>query len=146
MPEFHPCYGGTIPRLHILPDTYTDVLGEKLERLQALQNAKKGWSSEKEQLRRDLEVMSPYFGYIAIAADPRDYILHRVGQSFQYDVPLNKRGHLARFRGIRIRAMCTYNGIYRCRVRIGPANSLDVFSDGECPASIRDRPFSDRKN
>jgi len=38
------------------------------------------------------------------------YIISRVGESYLYDVPLYKRGHLARFRGKRVRIICTDTG------------------------------------
>ena len=50
--------------------------------------------------------------------DYRDYQLTRVGQLFQYDVPLGKRGLLRQFAGHRVRLVCTYNGQFRKRVRV----------------------------
>lgn len=120
----------TIPVADMLPDTYDDVLGQKLARLQHLQRTQTGWTAQKAQLRHDLEVMSPYFGYVRIWVDHRDYSLFRVGQSYQYDVPPDKRGHLARFRGIRVRLMCLYGSTYHKGIRVGPANPLDTLSDG----------------
>lgn len=126
-------YGGrTVSGADILPDNYDDVLGQKLQRLKVLQLAKAGWLTEKERLRRDLERMSPYFGYLGIEADPRDYILQRIGQSYQYDVPPpDKCGHLQRFRGMGIRVMRLYRGVYRRWLRVGPANPLDVLQVNE---------------
>lgn len=97
---FRPHYSSRmISPFDVLPDTYDDVLGSKLLRLQEIGR----WTAEKRRLQHDLETMCPYFGYIGWHAEPRSYLVHLVGQSFQYDVPINKRGHLARFRGIRVR-------------------------------------------
>lgn len=106
-------------------------LVRRSKQLQEFQARQTGWTTEKEQLRHDLEVMSPYFGYIRFAAHPRDYIVHLVGQSFQYEVPVNKRGHLARFRGIRVRVACVRSGIRDRVVMVGPANPLDLLQVNE---------------
>jgi hypothetical protein len=70
--------------------------------------------------------MSPWFGYVGCTVDPRTYLVHQVGQSFLYDVPLNKRGRLAAFRGKRVRLVCLGSGTFTRWVRVGPVNPLDV--------------------
>jgi hypothetical protein len=129
---YFPCHGSSLIQLdHVLPDTYNDVLGEKIRRIQEIGS----WTSEKRRLQRDLEVMSPWFGYVGWIVDPRTYLVHQVGQSFLYDVPVNKRGRLAAFRGIRVRLICLGSGSFTRWVRVGPINPLDVDTigpDGRC--------------
>lgn len=122
-PGFRPVYGSRlIDAADVLPDTYDDVLGAKILRLQQIDR----WTAEKRRLQRDLDIMCPYFGYAGWRADPRDYLIHLVGQSFQYDVPTNKRGRLARFRGVRVRLICLGSGLNTRWIRVGPVNPLDV--------------------
>lgn len=119
----HFAYGSRIILVRdISPDTYDDCLGAKIRRIQEIS----GWTAEKRRLQRELEVMSPYFGYVGLHVDPREYLLHLVGQSFQYHVPLNKRGRLAQFRGKRVRMVCLGSGTFTRWIRVGPVNPLDV--------------------
>jgi len=79
-----------------------------------------GWSKAKERMRQHLEHLTRNHGYVGAWLDCRDYQLTRVGQSFLYDVPLGKRGILAQFAGQRVRLVCTYSGLFRTWVRVGP--------------------------
>ena len=133
-----PCYfphqGSTLIRLeHVLPDQYEDILGAKIHRLQAIDS----WTAEKRKLQRDLAVMSTYFGYIGLWVDPRAYLVSQVGQSFIYDVPLNKRGNLSVFRGKRIRIICLGSGAFTRWIRVGPLNPLDVETNLPEARSLR---------
>lgn len=120
---YFPRHGSSLIQLqHVFPDTYHDVLGAKIKRMQEIDT----WTSEKRRLRHDLEAMSPWFGYVGWTVDPRTYLVHQVGQSFLYDVPLNKRGRLAAFRGKRVRLVCLGSGTFTRWVRVGPVNPLDV--------------------
>lgn len=87
-----------------------------------------GWSSTKERMRQHLERLADMYGYEGTYLDYRDYQLTRVGQSFLYDVPLNKRGFLAQFAGQRVRLVCTYSGPYRTWVRAGVVSSGAAYS------------------
>jgi hypothetical protein len=106
----------------ILPDSEADFIGDKLRRFRSID----AFNRQKLQLRRDLDQISPYFGYKGWWADPRDYHLYRVGESFQYDVPLGKRGQMAAFQGKRVRLFCLFSGKFRRWIWVGPANPLDV--------------------
>jgi hypothetical protein len=134
---YFPCHGSSLIQLnHALPDTYNDVLGEKIKRIQEIGS----WTSEKRRLQHDLEVMSPWFGYVGWTVDPRTYLVHQVGQSFLYDVPVNKRGRFAAFRGVRVRIICLGSGAFTRWVRVGPINPLDVETvgpDGRCTNAQR---------
>ena len=73
-----------------------------------------------DRLREELDALCKTHGYIGFWGDSRNYALHRVGQSLQYDVPPNKRGWLAPLRGQRVRIICLYSGPYRRWLRAGP--------------------------
>ncbi len=47
-----------IPAADNLPDTYDDVLGNKIARMQEIGS----WTAKKRRLQHDLEAMCPYFG------------------------------------------------------------------------------------
>lgn len=122
-PGYFPRHGSSLINLRdILPDTFEDILGAKIKRMQSIE----GWTAEKRRLQRDLDTMSPWFGYVGWTVDPRTYLVHQVGQSFLYDVPLGKRGNFAIFRGKRVRVLCLGSGAFTRWVRVGPLNPLDV--------------------
>jgi len=113
MPQYYS--GGTIPKCDIKPDAMNDLIAARLARLQACDP----WSSEKAYHRESLERLCEAHGYLGFWVDPRDYLVHRVGQSFLYDVPIDKRGNLAPFAGKRVRVACLHSGAFRRHVRIG---------------------------
>lgn len=113
MPQYYS--GGTIPKCDIKPDAMNDLIAARLARLQACDP----WSSEKAYHRESLERLCEAHGYLGLWVDPRDYLVHRVGQSFLYDVPIDKRGNLAPFAGKRVRVVCLHSGAFRRHVRIG---------------------------
>lgn len=111
---------GTRPSV-ILPyemiaDTKDNLIGCLAAKLL---NTPGGWSPKKERMREHLEHLTRMHRYEGAWLDYRDYQLTRVGQSFQYDVPLTKRGFLRPFAGHRVRLVCTYNGQFRKWVRVG---------------------------
>lgn len=110
---------GTIPADDARHDDLNDILAAKLRQFWRAQNSHGGWTSELERLRGDAERICELGGYKGLWVDARDYLVHRVGQSFLYDVPIDKRGNLAEFAGKRIRVVCTHNGINQRYVRIG---------------------------
>lgn len=110
---------GTIPAADSKPDDLNDLIAAKLRRLWHAQQSASGWSGECERHRRDVERICELNGYVGLSVDPRDYLVHIVGQSLLYDVPADKRGHLAPFAGKRIRVVCTHNGTNQRYVRIG---------------------------
>jgi hypothetical protein len=133
-PNYFPHQGSTLIRLeHVLPDLCEDILGAKIHRLQTIDR----WTAEKRKLQRDLEVMSPYFGYIGLWVDPRAYLVYQVGQSFVYDVPFDKRGNLSVFRGKRIRIICLGSGAFNRWIRVGPLSPLDVETNLPEARSLR---------
>ena len=106
----------------MLPDTRSDLIGAQAAKIASIVP----WTSQKARMREHLERLAIAHGYIAGWLDYRDYQLTRVGQSYQYDVPVGKRGILAQFAGKRVRLVCVYSGQFRRWVRVGAVNSLDV--------------------
>jgi len=106
----------------IEPDTRVDLIGARIAKLQAITE----WSRAKHKLRNDLYQTLKHFGYCSFFTDKRDYHLHRVGQSFQYVVPLDKRGNLQPYRGRRVRLVCVWNGRFRVQTMVGLVNDIDI--------------------
>jgi len=100
----------------MIADTKDNLIGSLAAKLL---NTPGGWSPKKEKMRQHLEHLARMHQYEGAWLDYRDYQLTRVGQSFQYDVPLGKRGFLRQFAGHRVRLVCTYNGQFRKWVRVG---------------------------
>ena len=106
----------------VLPDEGDDFIGTKLKQMRAIPT----FTRQKQKLRHDLEVMSPYFGYVRFYAKAERFMLKRVEDSIQYDVPLNKRGHLQRFAGKRIRLIVLWSCRFDHVILAGPVNPLDA--------------------
>lgn len=101
---------GTIPSEDARHDDMNDLIGARLRRLWKAQQHAEGWTAELEHARQDLERICTMHGYTNIWVDPRNYLVHRVGQSLLYDVPIDKRGGLAPFAGKRVRVVCLRSG------------------------------------
>lgn len=101
--------------LRIIPDTRGDLIGAQAAKVVSFAP----WTSQKARMREHLERLAIAHGYVGEWLDYRDYQLTRVGQSYQYDVPVGKRGILAQFAGKRVRLVCVYSGPFRRWVRIG---------------------------
>lgn len=110
----------------MLPDTRADLIGVQAAKIVKIAL----WTSQKARMREHLERLAIAHGYVGEWLDYRDYQLTRVGQSYQYDVPVGKRGVLAQFAGKRVRLICIYSGPFRRWVRIGvPSAAGGAFSD-----------------
>jgi len=91
----------------MLEDDFPD---EVLEILKSL-NSHSAWSKEKRQLADELIHLLTSKGYVYFhVTNPHRYRVSTVGASYLYDVPLYKQGHLAPFRGQRVRIVCTHSG------------------------------------
>jgi len=97
------------------PDTRSDLIGAQAAKIVSIVQ----WTPQKARMRQHLERLAIAHGYIGEWLDYRDYQLTRVGQSYQYDVPVGKRGILAQFAGKRVRLVCIYSGQFRRWVRVG---------------------------
>lgn len=123
----------------VSPDNFDGVIGANLARMREIE----GWTAEKRQLRRDLEAITPWFGYAGWTVDPRDYLVQRVGESFLYNVPLNKRGNFSVFRGKRVRVICLGSGAFTRWVRVGPVNPLDAEAPSPEQSTLLRQQHSD---
>jgi hypothetical protein len=110
---------GTIPADDARHDDLNDLLAAKLRRLWHARQSAYGWSGECERHRRDVERICALNGYSGLWVDPRDYLVHLIGQSLLYDVPAGKRGNMAAFAGKRVRVVCTRSGVFQRVVWIG---------------------------
>lgn len=104
----------TINPEEILRDTYQDLIGAKIRKIQRIE----GWKG-KAKLRDELVKLVKFHSYKLIEVRKDDYSLHRVGQSYQYVVAEKKNGLLKPFRGKRVRLVCIYNGRFTVTAAVG---------------------------
>ncbi len=83
-------------------DCYDDELANSIAQLSKLET----WDAEAKRLFAQIERLCQTNKFIYFTGDYRDYHLTRKGQSAIYDVPMNQRGILDRFRGKRVRIVC----------------------------------------
>lgn len=115
---------GVVPAKDVLPDHQRDLIGMLAYKVLRIEK----WTSERAAHREHLERLAEAHGYVGAWLDYRDYHLTIVGQSYQYDVPLGKRGILAKFAGRRVRLVCVYSGPFRRWVRIGVPSKVWTYS------------------
>jgi hypothetical protein len=85
-----------------ITDSLDDDVGRCLQRLHEIPT----WTDEKVSKFEELIQLCNKQRYLRFTGDYRDYHLERKGQSCLYDVPLNQRGALEKFRGKRARLIC----------------------------------------
>ena len=90
----------------ILPDEFDD---EILVVLKAIDSRSK-WDKKKHFLRDQLVELLKSKRYMYFFSSYSRYYISRVGESYLYDVPLYKRGNLSKFKGKRVRIVCTESG------------------------------------
>lgn len=90
----------------ILPDNINDEAQEYINIL----NTPGGWSEAKKIVQQQLLQLLEKDKYISFISNYKRYLVSTVGASYLYDVPLYKRGHLARFAGKRVRVICIKSG------------------------------------
>lgn len=95
----------------IFEDSKIDEIGKKILHVQSLASG----SKDKREALAELCDMMRNCKYTEFDADAKSYATIRVGESFIYDVPLSKTGHLMGFRGKRIRIICVGSGKYNKR-------------------------------
>jgi len=133
--------GGTIPSEDARLDDINDLIAAKLRRFCRARAGRDGWTGELEQERAELEQICKHNGYQSLWVDARDYLVHRVGQSLLYDVPIDKRGHLAPFAGKRVRVACLRNGKYRQHVWIGAVGEAQAKKIQRAPKAEKPQNF-----
>ena len=83
--------------------------------LQHLRNST-SWNKKTHEIKESLRSLLKSKGYVSIVtSNPNRYHVNSIGSSYLYDVPLDKRGHLERFRGKRVRIVCTGSGKHTWR-------------------------------
>ena len=94
-------------------------------------HANRTWTTMKRHLFEKLMDIAKREHYLRFTGDYRDYHLERKGQSCLYDVPLDQRGALKKFRGMRVRLICAggwdpYSGRFFLAkpVRVKPDNPI----------------------
>lgn len=89
----------------IIPDPLSDEVGILLTKLKT---ASPG--IRRESARAELKQAASREGYIFFVGNCNRYILHRLGDTYFYRVPTNKRGNLKVFRGKLVRICCWHAG------------------------------------
>ena len=107
-----------IPEDLMLDDNFQD---DVYPLLQQLQNST-SWNKKTHETKESLRSLLKSKGYVTIVtSNPNRYHITSIGSSYLYDVPLDKKGHLKRFRGKRVRIVCTGSGKHTWReVMAGP--------------------------
>ena len=96
-----------------LPDNIKDDVNILRKKMLSLNS----WNKEKYKLKESLEKLLLSKKYICfLATNPERYRLGSIGDSYLYDVPLYKRGHLKKFRGKRIRLICMHAAGHATRI------------------------------
>jgi hypothetical protein len=85
-----------------LQDNIADEVGLCLQEMRAIPT----WSARKFELFAKFGQLARKKRYLLFTADVRDYLLYGSGNSCLLDVPLNQRGALKKFAGMRIRLVC----------------------------------------
>jgi hypothetical protein len=88
-----------------IPDSLSDEIGQALGELRAAAAGK-----ALEIAREALVELGHDAEYIFFEGNCNRYGLHRIGESYLYKVPENKRGHLSVFRGKLVRLACWHRG------------------------------------
>jgi hypothetical protein len=90
----------------IKKDNYLDQIQPLLRKLQK----KERFDRESRAIKAQLCSLLKKKQYIRFSGNAERFIISKVGDSYLYDVPVNKRGHLSVFRGHRIRIICIASG------------------------------------
>ena len=90
----------------ILEDDFNDEIHSSINALKALTIR----NNKKINLKAKLINLLKANGYIFFVSNYTHYVTSRVFESYLYNVPVNKRGHLSPFRGQKVRIVCTESG------------------------------------
>ncbi len=95
----------------VIEDNIDDDVGKLLRLLRR----EESWTPTKHQLKQDLIKLLEQKKYIYFGGHAHRYQVGWIGGSYLYQVPLNRRGHLKRFRGECVRIICVGTGRYNDR-------------------------------
>lgn len=98
-------------------DPRTDDIGLLLNKILEIPT----YTKVKRQLHKNLIEILEKRGYLSFVGHSSRYHLSRIGESCLYNVPLNRRGYLKKFRGKQIRLVCVHSGRFD---RLLMANSI----------------------
>ena len=87
-------------------DNHRDEVGQIVKAIQQIPTV----TNEKRALIAELQNVATNYGYITFSAGNHRWHVGRVGESYLYQVPENKIGHLAQFRGKMVRVVCIGSG------------------------------------
>ena len=89
-----------------IPENFNDEIGSLLKQIIQIKTNTK--------IRQELVSNVVYIGkkqkYIFFVGYTHRYFIGRIGQSFIYNVPKNKKGNLEKFKGKTIRVICIGSG------------------------------------
>ena len=91
----------------MLKDDHSDEIGRLLKQIRKLTT----FTKNKQDLVCDLINLGKKHKYIIFWGYTHRYFIGRVGQSFIYKVPKNKRGNLTKFKGETVRVICVGSGV-----------------------------------
>ena len=104
----------------MIVDDTNDWVSELLVKL----NKRNTWNQECKNIIDTIVEKLQNNGYISFQGPVDRYHLSRVGDVCLYHVPLNRRGHLSKFRGQLIRLICVGSGRYKRDFMAGPVRKF----------------------
>jgi hypothetical protein len=96
----------------MLKDYCEDEIGSILKQITEIET----FTKKKQELVSEVINIGKHHKYICFVGYTHRYFIGRVGQSFIYNVPKNKKGNLEQFKGKTIRVICIGSGIRFIRV------------------------------
>ena len=97
-----------IHQKEIKKDNFLDEVQPLLRKLQK----KERFDRESRIIKTELLSLLKTKNYIKFSGNAERFIVSKIGDSYLYDVPLDKRGHLSVFRGHRVRVLCIASGTH----------------------------------
>ena len=99
-------------------DNHRDEVGQIVKAIQQIPTV----TNEKRALIAELQNVATNYGYVTFSAGNHRWHVGRVGESYLYQVPENKLGHLGKFRSKLVRIVCIASGTRWIRTYMaGPA-------------------------
>ena len=90
-----------------IPENFNDEIGSVLKQINQIKTNTK----IRQELVSDVINIGKKQKYIFFVGYTHRYFIGRIGQSFIYNVPKNKKGNLEKFKGKTIRVICIGSGI-----------------------------------
>ena len=91
----------------MLTDNEDDKIGNILKQIREI----KTFTKRKRELISEVINTGKKQKYLSFGGYTHRYFIGRIGQSFIYNVPKNKKGNLEKFKGKTIRVICIGSGI-----------------------------------